>query len=166
MNMNKIKTRNSYLSFMLCKEIFAVDVKNVLEVLEKQIITEIPDTPGYITGVVNFRGEILPVIETRVKFKMPCRETEKYVIIVFELELNGKKQLLGAMVDSVVDVIEIDDSTLKEVPEMGTDYNTDYVKGMLKTNNGFVMVLNIHKVFSKSESENITDVVTQNIMEE
>lgn len=165
MNTKEIQNRNSYLSFSLYKETFAMNVVNVLEVLEKQSITQVPDTPEYIVGVVNFRGEILPVLETRLKFKMPHREEENYVIIVLELNTNGKKQLIGAIVDSVVDVIEISDNHIKEVPEMGSNYNSEYLKGMLKSEKGFTMILNIHKVFSQHESEIISNTIktTNNI---
>ncbi len=159
MNTKEIQAKKSYLSFLLYKEIFAIDVINVLEVLEKQTITFVPDTPEYIVGVVNFRGEILPVIESRLKFNMPVRQEAKYVIVVLDLILNGKKQLIGAIVDSVVDVIEISDNEIQDVPEMGSNYQAEYIKGMLKTKNSFTMILNIHKVFSKHESESISNTI-------
>ena len=153
MSINGIQVKNSYLSFLLHKEIFAVDVKNVIEVLEKQSITEVPDTPEYIVGVLNFRGEILPVFEIRTKFNMPEREKDTYVIIVLELFINEKRQLLGAIVDSVVDVLEISDAEIKEVPELGENNKNESIIGMYKSNDGFIMLLDIQSVFSKHVSE-------------
>jgi purine-binding chemotaxis protein CheW len=159
MNTKEIQAKSSYLSFLLYKEIFAINVENVLEVLEKQSITYVPDTPDYIVGVVNFRGEILPVLESRLKFNMPARQEDKYVIVVLDLVLNGKKQLIGAIVDSVVDVIEIGDNELQEIPEMGSGYRVDYIKGMLKSDKGFIMILNIHEVFSNHETDILSATV-------
>ena len=146
-----ISVKSSYLSFLLDKGIFAINVSKVLEVLEKQPITFVPDTPKHIVGVLNFRGEILPVIEMRLKFNMPSGNLEKFVIIVLELMINGKPQIFGAIVDSVVDVIEIYNNTIKSVPEMGSNFNPEYISGMIKSDKGFIMFLNIDKVFSHDE---------------
>jgi len=141
--------KSYYLSFKLDKEIFAVSVYKVLEVLQMQKVTQVPKAPEYIRGVINFRGEILPVVETRTKFNMPDREDEeKYVIIVLDLQINGQKLILGAMADGVKDVLEIKEEDIKEVPEMGSNYNTEFLKGMLKVDDGFIMILDIDRVFS------------------
>jgi purine-binding chemotaxis protein CheW len=141
--------KSYYLSFKLDKEIFAVSVYKVLEVLQKQNVTQVPKAPEYIRGVINFRGEILPVVETRTKFNMPEREEDgKYVIIVLDLQINGHKLILGAMADGVKDVLEIKEEDIKDVPEMGSNYNTEFMEGMLKVDEGFIMVLDIDKVFS------------------
>ena len=148
---NEILIKKSYLSFLLDKGIFAINVSNVLEVLEKQPVTMVPDAPKYIIGVLNFRGEILPVIDMRLKFNMASSSLDKFVIIVLELEINGKSQLFGAIVDSVADVMEINNNEIKSVPEMGSSYNPEYITGMIKSEKGFIMILNIDKVFSKNE---------------
>ena len=152
METKKVITKNSYLSFQISKEIFAVSVNKVLEVQEMQNITEVPDTPAYIVGIINFRGEILPVVETRIKFNMPPKDREKYVIIVIETLINGKKTLLGAIADAVVDVMEVADTEILEAPALGSNYNPDYLKGMIKAENGFIMVLDIDKVLSLNET--------------
>lgn len=146
------KKKNTFLSFRIGKETFAVSVAKVLEVLEKQYITEVPNVPDYIEGVINFRGKIIPVIDTRLKFRLPKRaEGEKYVVIVFDLNVEGKKMLIGAMADSVHDVISFDETSIMDVPEMGYSYNTDFLLGMLKNETSFTMILDIDKVFSKEE---------------
>lgn len=147
------KNRNTFLSFQVGKETFAVSVKKVLEVLEQQYITEVPNLPDYIKGVINFRGKIIPVIETRMKFNLPKREEgEKYVVIVFDIQIEEKNMLLGTMTDSVKDVITFEESDILEVPEMGYNYNQEFLLGMLKNENSFTMILDIDKVFS---NENI-----------
>lgn len=146
------KKKNTFLSFRIGKETFAVSVAKVLEVLEKQYITEVPNVPEYIEGVINFRGKIIPVIDTRLKFKLPKRASdEKYVVIVFDLQIEGRKMLIGAMADSVHDVISFDETSIMDIPEMGYNYNTDFLLGMLKNETSFTMILDIDKVFSKEE---------------
>jgi len=150
--------KKAYLSFELNGEIFAITVNNVLEVLENQKLTKVPKAPFYIKGVINFRGEILPVIDTRVKFNMPEKEMDgKSVIIVFDIDLSDKKLFIGGIVDGVKDVIEIADNEIKPVPDMGTKYNSDFIIGMIKNEDQFIMLLNIEKVFSTEEIVNITE---------
>lgn len=146
------KRKNTFLSFRIGTETFAVNVSKVLEVLQKQHVTVIPNTPEYIVGVFNFRGNIIPVIETRVKFNLPKRAAnEKYVIIVFDLQIEGKRSVIGAIADSVRDVISFDEEKIQDVPELGVNYNTEFLTGMLKAEKGFTMILDIDKVFSKDE---------------
>ncbi len=150
--MRNIKRKNTFLSFRIGKETFAVSVQKVLEVLEKQYITEVPNVPEYVEGVINFRGKIIPVIDTRIKFNLPKRnENEKYVVIVFDIHVKEKKMLIGAMADSVHDVLALDETNILEVPEMGYNYNAEFLLGMLKNEKSFTMILDIDKVFSKEE---------------
>jgi purine-binding chemotaxis protein CheW len=146
------KKKNAFLSFRIGKETFAVSVQKALEVLEKQYITQVPNVPSYVEGVINFRGHIIPVIDTRLKFNLPKREAdEKYVVIVFDLLIENKKMLIGAMADSVQDVIALDELNILEVPELGFNYNTEFILGMLKNENSFTMILDIDRVFSTEE---------------
>jgi len=122
------QAKQAYLSFKLNNELFAVSTFKVLEVLEKQHITQVPKAPEYVMGIINFRGEVLPVIDTRRKFKMPPRaENQKFVIMVLDLQLNNERYQLGAVADGVKDVFEIGEHEIKEVPKMGLNYNTDFI---------------------------------------
>jgi len=150
--MSNKKRKNTFLSFRVGKETFAVSVHKALEVLEKQYITKVPNVPSYIEGVINFRGKIIPVIDTRLKFKLPKRTSdEKFVVIVFDLLIEEKKMIIGAMADSVQDVIAFDEENILEVPELGFNFNADFLTGMLKSNDTFTMILDIDKVFSTEE---------------
>jgi len=163
--MRNTKRKNTFLSFRIGKETFAVSVQKVLEVLEKQYITEVPNVPEYVEGVINFRGKIIPVIDTRIKFNLPRRnEDEKYVVIVFDIHLEEKKMLIGAMADSVHDVLSLDENNILEVPEMGYNYNAEFLLGMLKNEESFTMILDIDKVFSK-EDVNLLNQTTELIDE-
>ncbi len=152
MEIENIFNKIAYLSFNLGNEIFAVSVQKVLEVLEVQKITRIPKTPDFVKGVINFRGEILPVVDTRMKFNLNATVmTSKSVIIVFDLSTNEKEMMLGALADSVKDVLEIRDEDILPVPELSSDYNAEFLRGMIKVENGFIMILNIEKIFSIDE---------------
>ena len=172
---NKISTqkKDTFLSFRLADEIFAVNVIKVLEVLEIQRITKVPNTPPYMKGVINFRGEILPVIDTRMKFTMPeAEQTTKTVIVVLDLTVRDKQIMIGAMADSVKDVIEINLSEIKPVPEISSNYNTEFIIGMWKSENGFIMILDFDKIFSVEElrlvnesSQSLDIDIVENIVE-
>ncbi len=154
----KNKHKNTFLSFHIGKEIFAISVKKVLEVLEKQHITEIPDVPDYVKGVINFRGDILPVIDTRIKFKIPIIDDQHFVVIVMEISENEKNMRVCAIVDNVQDVIAVDDVDVKPVPELGLKYKKDFLTGMIKTETSFVMILDINKVFTFEEIEMMNEL--------
>lgn len=152
MERTKNKHKNVFLSFRLGKETFAVSVIKVLEVLQQQHITEIPDVPSYIKGVINFRGDILPIFDSRLKFNLKVDEDEeKNVIIVLDLTNDNQKMRIGAIADGVKDVLAFDETEIKPVPEMGLKYNAEYINGMIKSGDSFIMILNVDKVFTAEE---------------
>jgi purine-binding chemotaxis protein CheW len=149
---------NTYLSFIISKELFAVNVSKVLEVLQKQAITKVPNAPDFIKGIINFRGEVVPVFESRIKFKLQDRsENESFVIIVLDLSKENEIFRIGAIVDCVKDVLTIDDSEIKPVPAMSKDFNTDFLQGIFKLHNDFIMLLDPEKVFSGAEISELKD---------
>ncbi|NTV49643.1 MAG: chemotaxis protein CheW [Geobacteraceae bacterium] len=141
-----------YLTFNLSDEVFAVDVGRVREILEITSITKVPQTPEFMRGVINLRGSVVPVIDMRLKFGMS--ETERTVntcIVVVEVDMDGESIVLGALADSVQEVIEMEASQIEAAPHIGTHLNTDFIKGMGKHNERFVMILDIDKIFSGDE---------------
>lgn len=161
------KSKNTFLSFRVGKETFAASVKKVLEVLQHQYVTEVPNVPEYVEGVINFRGKIIPVVDTRSKFSLIKRSNDdKYVIIVFDVSIEEKNKLIGAMVDSVHDVIALDDKNILDTPELGYNYNTDFILGMLKNEKSFTMVLDIDKVFSKEDVTLPTERLDEALIEQ
>lgn len=144
--------KQAYLAFKLGDEIFAVSVTKVIEVLEIQKITKVPTAPSFLRGIINIRGNILPVINTRTKFNMELIEdTKKTVIIVFDLLIHNKQVIVGALADSVKEVFELHDSEIKPIPEMGTQYNINFIIGVYKKNSDFIQILDVDKVFSITE---------------
>jgi purine-binding chemotaxis protein CheW len=145
-----------YLTFKLAEEIFAFDVAKVREILELTSITKVPQTPDFMRGVINLRGSVVPVIDLRLNFGMQCTEqTVNTCIIVVEVNLTGEILVLGVLADSVQEVVEMEPDHIEPPPQLGTKLNTEFIKGMGKVDNDFVMILDIDKVFS---SEELTDI--------
>ncbi len=152
MDIQQIEKMNSYLSFKLGEEIFASDVSKVLNILEMVRITEVPQSPPYIKGVINLRGDVLPVVDTRIKFGLPAIEFTKHTcILVMDINLNGESLKIGALVDSVLEVMEISESKLKPPPTIGDKYKTEFIASMTEFNDQFIMILDVDKVFTTDE---------------
>ncbi|ABQ27163.1 chemotaxis protein CheW [Geotalea uraniireducens] len=152
MSVAGITETTQYLTFELDKEIFALDVAKVREILDSPTVTKVPQTPEYMRGVINLRGSVVPVIDLRLKFGMA--ETEKTVntcIIVVEIAVEGELIILGALADSVQEVIDLEPEQIEPAPRIGTKLNTDFILGMGKHNEQFIMILDIDKVFSAME---------------
>ncbi len=141
-----------YLTFTLADEVFAVDVARVREILEMPSITKVPQVPDFMRGVINLRGCVAPVIDLRLKFGMQeTAQTVNTCIIVVEVTMDGETTILGALADSVQEVIEMESSQIEAAPHIGTHLNTEFIKGMGKHDGRFVMILDIDKVFSGAE---------------
>ncbi len=145
-------TLTSYLSFRLGEEMFSADVSKVLEILEMRPITKVPRSPSYMRGVINLRGSVLPVLDTRIKFGMAATEdTVDTCIVVLNVIMEGEPLTLGALVDSVEEVLELTEADIEAPPTIGSKFNPEYMHGMVKMDDSFIMVLNVDKVFSTDE---------------
>ena len=152
MSVSTITETVQYLTFKLADEIFALDVAKVREILEYTSITKVPQTPEFMRGVINLRGSVVPVIDMRLKFGMSTTEqTINTCIIVVEVTLDGDTTVLGALADSVQEVVEMEPESIEPAPHIGTRLNTEFIKGMGKHEDQFVMILDIDRVFSESE---------------
>ena len=148
-----------YLTFKLSDEIFALDVGKVREILEITNITKVPQTPDFMRGVINLRGSVVPVIDMRLKFGMsPTEQTVNTCIIVVEVNMDGDTTILGALADSVQEVVEMEPESIEAAPHIGTKLNTDFIKGMGKVDTNFVMILDIDKVFSSGDLSDMAQV--------
>ena len=155
---------NSYLSFKLGKEEFALHVSKVLNILEMTRITEVPKAPVYMKGVINLRGMVLPVIDTRLKFGLTeTVATEKTCIVVMELKLENDKVFVGALVDEVLAVLELEENQIQSPPSIGSKYKSEFIYGMAKHDDSFIMLLDMEKAFSDDE---IIELKEQAIQEE
>ncbi|OFX75684.1 MAG: chemotaxis protein CheW [Bacteroidetes bacterium GWE2_29_8] len=158
MSVNKTNEIKSYLSFRLSEEIFAANVYKVLNILEMRTITKIPQAPDYMKGVINLRGNVLPVVDLRIKFGLPITEiTVDTCIIVLNINLDGGSIMVGALVDAVKEVLELNDEDIEPAPSIGTKYNANFIQGMYRVNENFVMILNIDHVFNTDELINVNE---------
>lgn len=152
MSTNKDNEVKTCLSFRLGEEVFAIDVSKVINILEMSQITKIPRAPDYMKGVINLRGTVLPVIDLRTKFGLPQKEaTVDTSIIVLSLDVTGEPVLIGTLVDAVREVLELRSDDIAPTPSIGTKYNSGFIEGMWRTNDKFIMILDMDKVFSSDE---------------
>ena len=141
-----------YLTFGLGEEVFALETDSVREVIELVPVTRIPKTPPFMRGVINLRGHAVPVVDLRVKFDMPqVKDTVNTCIIIVDVEVEGESCFMGAIVDSVREVFEMTEDQINPPPRMGTSIRTDFIKGMGKQNEEFIMILDIARIFSPEE---------------
>lgn len=164
MSVSTIKETSQYLTFRIGEEDFALDVSNVREILEFTTVTKVPKTPDYMRGVINLRGSVVPVLDMRLKFGLS--ETEKTIntcIVVVEVALDESKTVMGALVDSVQEVFELDPEQIEPPPRIGTKLKTEFIKGMGRKDDRFIILLDIDRLFSSEElasAEELMDEVS------
>lgn len=154
MAVGEITETRTYLTFTLDQEDFAVDVAGVREVLDYTTVTRVPRTPVFMKGVINLRGSVVPVVDMRLKFGL--LEAEKTVdtcVIVLEVELDGEVTVIGAIADSVKAVFELASKDIEPPPRLGTRFENEFISGMGKSNDVFIIILDVNKVFSVEEME-------------
>jgi len=152
MSVAGILETTQFLTFKLDNEVFALDISKVREVLDFTSITKVPRTPEFMRGVINLRGSVVPVVDLRLKFGMS--RTEKSVntcIIIVEVTVDDETTILGALADSVQEVLDLEPDHIEPAPKIGTRLNTEFIKGMGKRENNFIIILDIDKVFSTGE---------------
>jgi purine-binding chemotaxis protein CheW len=166
MTIAELAEATQHLTFKLDEEIFAVDISKVREVLEFTTVTKVPQTPEFMCGVINLRGGVVPVVDLRLKFGMA--EAEKTVntcIVIVEVTLDGESTVLGALVDSVQEVFELEANQIEPAPKIGTRLNTEFIKGMGKRDDQFIIILDIDKVFSSDELAIVQDAGSNTAVE-
>lgn len=147
---------NQYLTFTLDKELFALDIATVREVLEYSKVTRIPRTPPYMRGVINLRGRAVPVVDLRMKFGMgETQQTVDTCSIIVELLIDNDQLIVGILADSVHEVFELDPEHIEAAPRIGTRIDTEFIKGMGKQNDQFIIILDINRVFTAEELSQI-----------
>jgi len=152
MNNSGITEIRQYLTFKLDGEMFAVDVAQVREILDVIKITKVPKTPDFMCGVINLRGNAVSVVDMRLKFRMqPTEKTVNTCIIVLEVEVDNEITIIGALVDSVQEVFELEPEEIEPAPKIGLRLKTEFIKGMGKKDENFIIILNIDEVFESSE---------------
>lgn len=149
----ELSSLSSYLSFKLGDEVFAANVSKVLNILEMTNITKVPKAPPYMKGVINLRGTVLPLIDTRIKFGLsPTEFTPNTCILVLDIKIENEGIQIGSLVDSVQEVMEIEPHQILPPPNIGSKFHSEFITGMYKVGEDqFIMILDVDKVFSSDE---------------
>jgi purine-binding chemotaxis protein CheW len=152
MSATGITETTQYLTFKLEEEVFAVDVAKIREILDFTLATKVPGTPEFMRGVINVRGNVVPVVDMRLKFGLSMTEkTVDTCIVVMEIAVEDDKTILGALVDSVQEVFELEANQIEPPPRIGSRWRTEFIKGIGKRNDELIIILDIDRVFSSTE---------------
>jgi purine-binding chemotaxis protein CheW len=141
-----------YLTFALGPEEYGLEILKVREIIGYMSITAVPQTPAYVKGVINLRGQVIPVIDLRAKFGMQTTErTDETCIIVVETAQGGRKFSTGIIVDHVSEVLDIAGANIEDSPQFGSTVDTAFILGMGKVGESVKILLDIDKVLTCAE---------------
>ena len=141
-----------YVTFHLGAELFGVEVIRTREILTLVPVTRVPQTPDYLLGVINLRGQVVPVVDLRVKLGLPVKEAgQETCIIVMEVRVDNEVLIVGGLADAVREVLELRNDQIEPPPRMGLKLKTEFIAGMGKVDEQFIILLNIDRVFESDE---------------
>ena len=141
-----------YLTFTLAEEEYGIGILKIKEIIGMMPITSVPQTPEFVKGVINLRGKVIPVIDLRLRFGMgEIDYTERTCIIVVEIDGHAGTVLIGIVVDSVSEVLNVKGDEIEDTPTFGTKLDTEYILGMAKMKGGVKILLDIDRVLSSKE---------------
>lgn len=145
--------KDKYLTFVIGKEVYGIEIKYVTEIIGIQSITEVPELPDYVRGIINLRGKIIPVLDVRLRFKREFKEyNDRTCIIVVDI----KDLSVGLIVDSVAEVISISENNVVDPPDANTGFNNKYIKGIGKVEDEVKLLLDCHKLLNDDECDNLS----------
>lgn len=160
-SLNGMTGVQQYLTFMLGREVFALNILNVKEIIEYGQLTEVPKMPGFIRGVINLRGAVVPVIDMAARFDKPTADiTRKTCIVIIEVAHAEGTQVVGMMVDAVNEVVDIEAANIEPAPSFGANIRADFIEGMGKITGKFIILLNVNKVLSVDEVSSLASGTT------
>ncbi len=159
--MKEAVEQGQYLTFLLAGEEYAIGILKVKEIIEYDTVTTVPKTPHWVQGVINLRGAVVPVVDLGLKFGLEERPVTKTTcIVIIEGQVEGQSTLMGVMADAVSQVMDIAAGDVQEVPTFGTRIKVDYLQGMAQLGKKFVLLLDIDKVLSADEVQDLTAAAT------
>ena len=148
-----------YLTFQAGNKDLAISILDVKEIIEINTITDVPMTPDYIRGVINLRGNVVPVIDLSARLGKHCSEiTKRSCIVLVQVEYKDESQLLGMLVDAVDEILEIPDANIMPPPDFGAEIRTDFIQAMGRVGDEFIILLNINRVLSVKELSQLKQV--------
>ena len=149
--------QQQYLTFFLADEEYAVNIQKVKEIIEYSSVTKVPKVPQWIRGVINLRGNVVPVVDLAVRFDLDERPTTKTTcIVIVEVQQETENTVMGVIADAVNQVIELNPGEIEEPPAFGTRVRLEYLAGMGKLGKKFALILNIDRVLSAAELLTVT----------
>ncbi len=158
--------QGKYLTFVLAEEEYGLEILKVREIIGYMDITAVPQTPDYVRGVINLRGQIVPVVDLRAKFGMESAETPRETaIIVVETTQNNHKFRTGIVVDHVQEVLDIPAENIEETPQFGPAVNTDFILGMGKVGESVKILLDIDKALAGTDLASVGEAAQQAVAE-
>ena len=150
---------SQYLTFSVRDERFAISIMDVREIIEVESLARVPMTPDYISGVINLRGNVAPVVDLAVRLGKDCSEiTERSCIVMVELMLGERLQVLGMLVDTVNEILEIPRGEIQPPPNFGTDIRTEFIKHMGWVGDSFIILLDVDKVLAAEDLATLDQV--------
>ena len=151
---------NAYLTFVLGNEKFAIPVDHVQEIVEFGQVTKVPNAPAYMLGIINLRGRVLPLLDTKLKLGLHATApTQKCRVLVLEIQTEDDKSLqIGAMVDHAREVVEINPSDIQDAPEFENLKTTAPITGIVNNRGDITLIMDIKKVFTLNELNTITSL--------
>ena len=156
-----------YLTFALANEEYGLEILKVCEIIGYMEITAVPQTPAYVKGVINLRGQVIPVIDLRAKFGMGTTEiTEEMCIIVVETGQDGQSVSTGIVVDHVEEVFDISDENIEDAPQFGSAVNTDFILGMGKIGESVKILLDIDRILAGDNFSSLGDESNESFAQE
>ncbi|MGR3174519.1 MAG: chemotaxis protein CheW [Candidatus Scalindua sp.] len=151
-------TEGKFLTFNLVKEVYGIEILKVREIICLMDITNVPQTPDYLKGVINLRGKVIPIVDLRLKFSMPeVEHTQETCIIVAEVNNTS----IGIIVDSVSEVLNIKSEEIEEAPQFGQGIDTNFILGLGKTKERIVILLDIELVLSSEDLETVEQLAKE-----
>lgn len=148
--------KGKFLTFSMGNEMYGIEIRYVTEIIGIQTITEVPELPQYIRGIINLRGKIIPVMDVRLRFKKPFREyNDRTCVIVVDI----KDASIGLIVDSVSEVLSIPDGDIVPPPEVNKGLGKRYIKGIGKVENDVKLLLDCEKLLSEDELEDLNGII-------
>jgi purine-binding chemotaxis protein CheW len=152
MNQDLVRTDTQFVMLGIDREVFAVPVETVLEILDMRELYRVPDAPAYLAGLIDVRGRGVPVIDLRLKLGLPAGAvTEGTRIMVLEVPVAGRELVLGLITDRVYEVASLDDGRLEAAPDIGTRWRSDYIRGVGRRGEHFVVVFDLGRLFASDE---------------
>lgn len=155
---HSVSVKRQFLTFRIANEFYGLELSQTREIIEYSGITEVPLMPSFLRGVINLRGEVVPVIDLSVRLgRKPIEVQKRTCIIVVEMQNNDQNHVLGLLADGVSEVIEMDEENIEDAPSFGANIRADFIQGIAKQGDAFVVLLDANNALSIRELAHLVE---------